>query len=550
MSDVNEQHQQGQQEQENTNKDYVNENQQQEHPGHQNSPDGSANPNDPMNHQQDQQNSNVNYASGGQQQGHPGYQHPPNGYNPNNPMNYQQYPSYQQHPAQQNPYGYPNASAHYPQYPAYQQQYAQQDAYAQYINQMNYQQQQAAHQNYQPEQYQPEIYVQQGHNETPQHQEGPATSFFQHVNIMSTKAIIRVISIDCGNLSVKSKSDMGILHYTNTIREESYYKDRSVFGDLAKHEKECFEYNGELLVVGDIGEGARYSLDINVSRYKTPDFRRMFLIAVFKHIKEDGEIVRVVTGIPGKQYQNLETREEAFRSIQSLQGDHKINGISFKIEEIIVELQPIATTKYLAFHDDGRPKEGAQELANSKSLVIDLGMGSSDVTLLENGRMEKVFELKDSMYDVYDGIVTDMQNMKTPDGKASILVSEYLTAQRVEYQIRKSTAVDEQGNAKFFYVASNTESFEITGFVNERFQSGAESLVQNLRSHKIDFESFANVILTGGGTKTLLHHIKAELSSYRDNPRVRFRMPDDAIMANAKGYYIVGCNPEKFAQRN
>ncbi|MDA1674573.1 ParM/StbA family protein [Bacillus cereus group sp. TH152-1LC] len=356
---------------------------------------------------------------------------------------------------------------------------------------------------------------------------------------------IRSISIDCGNLSVKSKSDLGELHYPNTVREEGYFESQPIFGNLTQSKDVGVTFEGEKLVVGEVDERSRFSLDVNISRYKTSDFRKMFLMAVFKHIRAHDDKVRVVTGIPGRQYRNLEMREEAIQDIKSLEGHYEMNGISFEIVEIIIELQPIATTKYLAFHENGEPKQGAQEFANSKILVVDLGMGSSDVTIVENGMMTDVFELQYSMYNVYDEIISEMQNMKI-DGKASILASENLTSQRIEKQIRESMIQNEN---RAIYIASNKEAFDITEIVHSKFYWGANAFLQNLRANKINFESFANVVLTGGGTHTLLYYLKHSLVDYQNNPRVKFRMPDNVIMANARGYYIVACNPDRFLTR-
>lgn len=357
---------------------------------------------------------------------------------------------------------------------------------------------------------------------------------------------IRAIAVDCGNLTVKSKSDLGELHYYNTIREERNFEQRSVFGSLKQSNQLVYDFEGERLVVGETDELSSLSLDVNTSRYSTPNFRKMFLLAVFKHVKQDGDRVRVVTGLPGKHFKHENVRNKAIKEIKKLEGIYQINGIQFEIVEIIVDLQPLATTMYLAFHDDYTHKQGAHEFIDSHILVVDLGMGSSDVTIIKKGEIDKVFELTFSMFDIYNEIGEDIQKHTAGNDMLNIFASEHISAQKIEKQVRESLI---SNNGKAVYKASNQDAFDITPIVFKRFEWGANLFLEELKANKINFESFANVVLTGGGTSTLLHYLKNSLTKYQDNSSVKFRMPDNVIKANARGYYVLANNPEKFLER-
>ncbi|MFP3725771.1 ParM/StbA family protein [Priestia filamentosa] len=355
---------------------------------------------------------------------------------------------------------------------------------------------------------------------------------------------VRPIAVDCGNLSVKSKSDIGEVIYPNTIKTAEALKQQSVFGNKIKNKSMVYEYNDERLIIGEVDENSRFSLDVNTSRYKTEDFKKMFILAVFKHVNE-GDHVRVVTGIPGKQYSDATMRKEAIRDIQSLQGEHIVNGKRFIITDIQVELQPTATTNYLAFTEDGDFKEGGEEFATSHILVVDLGMGSSDVTTIKKGLMQKVDELQYSMFDIYEKIIEFIRERESKDGEPTILATEHFKAQLIEKQIRESL---ECQDGRATYKATNGDTFDIHSEVEKAFQWGAMTFLQELRNKKINFEEYANVVLTGGGTQALLPYLKKGLMDYKGNSKVRFRLPTNRLMANARGYYVVAKNPEMFAR--
>jgi len=362
------------------------------------------------------------------------------------------------------------------------------------------------------------------------------------INGLNVKKV-RAISIDCGNLAMKSKSDRGERHYLNTLNEDNGYGGVMIWDNDDKKAQTIYEYNGKRYYVGEMDMDSRYSLDANTSRYSTPDFKTMFVISVYQHIQNQGEHVRVVTGIPGKQYRG---REEAQEQFNKLRGKHTVNNVTFYIDEIHVELQPLATAIYLGVNENGKQKEGGERFMDSLILVLDLGMGTTDVTILNKQRIMDVYELKHSMFNIYNRIIKNMQDLRGDDGKLTILASEHITAQEVEKQIRESLSSDTK---RATYTATNGDEFDVDDIVKEAFQWGANDFIKELSSQKVIFEQFANVVLTGGGTQTLLPYLKDALSQFRGNSKVKFRIPDDVIKANARGYYIIGKNPDKFLNK-
>ncbi|PGK52347.1 hypothetical protein CN918_31645 [Priestia megaterium] len=353
--------------------------------------------------------------------------------------------------------------------------------------------------------------------------------------------LVRTIAIDCGNFNAKSKSNRGELQYCNTIREKKRFEGKNIFGKESRKIK-SYKINDTEYIVGATDKDALFVTDKNGSRYETPEFKNAFLISVFKHIQVNGEVVRVVTGIPTKHYDNRETYAKAQKAFNEMVGEHTINDTSFRIESIDVELQPTATLNYLALNENGTFKLNGEKYQESTVLLLDLGMGSSDVTILANGEIADMFELNNTMLTVYKAILKRLRERAEENGMDNVLADENISPQDVEVQIRKTL---EGPNKRAVFTSESGKEIDIDDIVRDEFQKKTSIMLGELRENGVVFSKYYAIVFTGGGCKTLLPYLKESLKDYRGDEEVNFKMPDDLIKANVRGYYVIGESKKK-----
>lgn len=346
--------------------------------------------------------------------------------------------------------------------------------------------------------------------------------------------IPRIIAVDCGNFNVKSKSSRGELQYCNSIREKSRFEDEYVFGSDNIKTK-TYRLEGKEYVVGSTDPKSRFILDKNKDRYGAPDFKLSFIIAVYKHIQFNGEVVRVVTGLPSDHYQNESNYQKIREDFNSLEGTHTVNNTTFTIEEIELKLQPVATLNYLAMNEDGTFKKGGEMYKKSRILILDLGMGSTDVTIINNGKYEDMYEINYTMYNVYEDILKQTIGLPGENDNPNELIAENPTPQEMEVQIRESLEGEEK---KAIFTSGTGKVFEIDNIVKGSFELAANNILSGLTSRGVVFSTYYAVVFTGGGAKTLLPYLKERLREHKGDSNIRFKMPDDLIRANVRGYYV------------
>ena len=194
------------------------------------------------------------------------------------------------------------------------------------------------------------------------------------------KAYTKIIGIDVANSTIKIwTDDEKNLKYRNTIKE---INDSGLVYSF-KTDYQMYVYNKDVYEVGDIsamGSGGR-----GKSRYNSAQFKIETLIGITSIIDPNKtERVRLVTGLPSTLAKNTAVIEElkanliGQHTIKSVKWD-AVDNVSFDIVEVIVVPQPLGTLYNFVY--DPVTKELNQKYLSQRSLVVDIGWGTTDLSI-------------------------------------------------------------------------------------------------------------------------------------------------------------------------
>ncbi|WP_336771341.1 ParM/StbA family protein [Bacillus bombysepticus] len=338
-----------------------------------------------------------------------------------------------------------------------------------------------------------------------------------------------IVAVDLGNLNVKSFSNGKEDIFANGIRKFRKSDGQNMFG--INVELDTYEIEGETYVIGGFHKSNSYMYSMNPDRYAHEDFKRLMLIAVFKHIKKSKQKVTLVTGLPSNHYE----LESCHKTLEAFKGTYKVNNTEFTIEEVIIEQQALATPIYLGADLKGNIKKNSEVFLNSEVLSINIGMGTTEVSVIYKGSVDAYFSLssKANMHSAYDMIIQKIRESKDEDNISLIPSTLEIRKQDVEQQIREQAE-----GKKVIFKASNGAQIDITGFIDESYKTTTDQIFKELKDTNLAFENYSAVVLAGGGVVNLIGYIKQELIAYKDNNSVKFALPDSLEFSVARGYYV------------
>lgn len=325
---------------------------------------------------------------------------------------------------------------------------------------------------------------------------------------------MKIIGLEVPNSYVKAFTKSGSLVYPNTTR---LIHDTELVVSLIGSGRDIFTYNGQNFEVGlptNTGSGSK-----SENRYRTEEFKREFLFAVAQLVDEPNEEVYVVTGVPSETSKNEEIEREIREhvvgeyTITINQKDIK----TFKIVDVKVIAQPLGTLLSYLFHLNGEEKRPGE--ASKNSLVIDIGWGTTDIVAFE----EMIIKERDSFpIGMSDHIrrLSDRINSTYPKSRiANVIKSPY----QLDLLARKGDLLE---------IA--TGSFDISEISKVTKKETANIIYERVSTMGFNFDSYHNIILTGGGAAALSYELLKEFN----NPRVV--IAEDAQIANVIGFYIYG----------
>ncbi|MGN0960689.1 MAG: hypothetical protein ACI4PF_00650 [Christensenellales bacterium] len=334
--------------------------------------------------------------------------------------------------------------------------------------------------------------------------------------VLAQAGIDGLVGIDVANSTIKVWADGDQkVYYRNTVKE---IKDAGLVYSF-KTDYHMYVLDNQVFEVGDIsvaGNGARGN-----SRYGSKSFRVEAAIGI-AHVMKPGvrKRLRVVTGVPSALAKNAKVLEDVKKS---LLGEYKIKSvlwekveeIEFEIVDVIVVPQPLGTMySYLFDPTTGKLNE---KLITQKALVVDIGWGTTDIAILESGRVRSTFGFETGTSDFISSI-QEAVNAEIPEANIQALNPHELDTKLLE--------------------SPNVETpfgiFDLSKFVAQAKEEQAEKIYSETMGLGLEFSKFYKIIFTGGGSLLYSQHL---IEKFND-PRLIIQ--EDAVMSNAHGFYLLG----------
>lgn len=342
---------------------------------------------------------------------------------------------------------------------------------------------------------------------------------------------IRYIGLDVANSYVKiSGIDFKTITYANTIKylnqldKKLFIKEseRRPFDRLATDEI-VFTYEGKDYLIGTTDKDSIQSLDKNLNRHASDEYKRNFILALAR-IAKSGDNFVVCTGVPSS-YFNDEKIEE---SIQDIAGDYTVerNGVPvvFRITYIYVELEPRGTYLNTIYRlEDEKIFIKNKEISESKYVgILDIGFGTSDLAVFyrDNNKRVKLSgqpeTLKTALSDAYLNLKENL-SLKYPSIKNMPLIE-------IENELRMRGYIQPAG--------APIPPEVLAKEVDVAFGTVAQNLISELKSAE-STDNLNYMIFTGGGFLALKKHFKSKIEGEYRKIEIK-----SAQTSNSQGYLI------------
>lgn len=337
-------------------------------------------------------------------------------------------------------------------------------------------------------------------------------------NKYTGKNYTKVVGIDVANSTIKIWTDDGKnLKYRNTIKE---INDAGLVYSF-KTDYQMYVYNKEVYEVGDIsamGSGGR-----GKARYNSHQFKIETVIGITSILDpktDNNHRIRLVTGVPSTLSKNAAIIEEMKQillgqhNVKSVKWD-QVDDINFEIVEVIVVPQPLGTLYNFVYNE--QTGELDQKILSQRSLVVDIGWGTTDLAVLESGRVRGTFGFEIGTSDYISDLQEDANN-KFPE--ASIYA---LNPHQLDIALLES-----------YVVETPFGKFDLEKLAEKHKEIQAKRVYEAIMGLGLEFNKFFRIILTGGGS---LQYEKYLRQLFND-PRLIIQ--ENAVMANVRGFYLLG----------
>ncbi len=333
---------------------------------------------------------------------------------------------------------------------------------------------------------------------------------------VNEKGFNRVIGIDVANSTLKIWTEDGVnKSYRNTIK---LINDAGLVYSF-KTDYHMYVFNNEVYEVGDIsamGSGGR-----GASRYTSQNFKIEAIIGITSVLQEGtSDTIRLVTGVPSSLAKNNKVIAElksillGSHEVKSVSWD-KVETISFDVAEVIVVPQPLGTMYNYVF--DEKTKSLNTKLLDQRAIVVDIGWGTSDIAILECGRVRSTFGFEIGTSDYVSGIQEEV-NTEIPDANIFSLNPHELDLRLLESPI----------------VETPFGEYDLSKYMEKQREIQSKRIYQEVMALGLEFNKFYKIILTGGGALQYEKYLRKEFN----DPRVLVK--EDAVMSNARGFFLLG----------
>lgn len=254
-------------------------------------------------------------------------------------------------------------------------------------------------------------------------------------------------------------------------------------------------YNGYEYTVGSY-DG---SLNISKRKYFKNAYKISLLTAIAKSIKDNNISTNLVIGVPVESFNNKTLTKEIKDSIEQYGTETiTVNGVEKKININNVE---VFCESAIVFGE-------REKFKDKKTLVIDFGGGTIDISFWDGLNLTKSRTYKEGMITLYENIIKEVNNRYATSLNSNIAIN----------MIGKDKFIIDQEEKDIKFIAPIVETYidGLTSYINQYFDS----------------ESADSIQLIGCGAIQLEKYIKDEYDKAELHP--------DAAFANANNYKKVG----------
>ncbi|CUB09191.1 hypothetical protein BN2127_JRS1_00975 [Bacillus cereus] len=337
----------------------------------------------------------------------------------------------------------------------------------------------------------------------------------------------KVIAWESANSFVKVCSEGKTKTYANTMTKAPVKKFQGGMFEVETQDTDVvYEFGIDRFNVGKT-KGYDSSTSSNEQRYKTTQFYRESIIAISQFAKK-GDVIHAVTALPSIHnkediIQELSNRFIGEHEITIDKGNKKKEKRKFRISKLTVILQPEGTFYFFIADENGNVRQQFLErVQNSKTLVFDIGWGTSDTAVFEGLDMLGFDEIKGvSMKKIFEEIKQYIINEHELTANVDLL--------EMERQLRET-------GGRSVTIANVT--YDVKDIVESVYKKYGEMFVTKLTA-MYDLNDYYTILLTGGGFQLLENYIKPHLSKNGDWFENVYPLTNGQV-SNVKGYYIYG----------
>lgn len=294
---------------------------------------------------------------------------------------------------------------------------------------------------------------------------------------------IKILGVDVGNEMLETSEGVQFINKIPVGTTEMNKNDIKV------------NYEGVDYTLG-VEEG---SSNISKNKHKKTAYKLALLTGIAKSFIEENIECKVVVGTPVERFNNKEHVEDIKKEILSWGKQIiNVNGKDKSIHVLDVEVFPESGVVFL----------DRERFKNERTLVIDLGGSTIDVSLWDGLRLESFKTYKNGMVSLYEKIISEVNNKKG----ASLNPSE------AKYMIGKKT----------YIINQQQEDIRCIVPIIELYVNGLVSWI----NQAFGVEKVNSIQLIGGGAIMLEELLTDEYT--------KADLMDNAGFANANTYKKVG----------
>lgn len=291
------------------------------------------------------------------------------------------------------------------------------------------------------------------------------------------------IGIDLGNANVKTSE--GIIFESKVKTGITNMNESDIKVKYEKIDYTVGSYDG--------------ALNIRKNKHAKKAYKISLLTAIAKSVKDTTINCNIVVGVPVEEFNDKEFTKEIKDTLESFGSeDITVNGVAKKIN---IENVEVFCESAIVFSDKDRFK-------NEKTLVIDFGGSTIDVSYWNGLRLSKARTYKEGMITLYENVIKAINN-------------EFGT------NISSNLASDMIGKNKY-EIGQEIKDIKFIDAVVEDYVDGLTSYINQY----FPVESANSIQLIGGGAIQLAKRLKDEYS--------KAQLYDNAEFANANNYKKVG----------